>query len=449
MAPAPVTGLGHKRGHLGNARSEGVKVAHGRLVWVRRLSFAAVLVAAAVSPGPASSGSLAQCPNQRCQTKGTVRWIRSLPGSWVAQNGMTGTVPEQGQSYAALGSGVAAVGLGMTVSAFAAGTGQPLWTAGLTGFRPGAAIMSVRAWAGVVTVGVELPPARPAASGTGPVRDEVVLRAGTGRVLRVYPAAQFGGAVAASTARTVIVGQHAVTSYANRTGKAIWSRPTGAVPQAWQVDGNHLYMSVAAGAYPGAAPVTGLRRIDLNTGAERIVRPHGQAFTGALDMAFGGAVLFASATAVRAYGETTGRPLWDYHGALPDAVDAAAGRLYLISGNTLVEVDPVTGRILAHVAGAAAASSSGLYAVRGGDVLGIDHGAVGKAWGYDVAAQQVLWTSRPLPWPHYFVDLSGIGGSAPPDQDAVLLAICAQVGPQAPGASAPRCARPELVALNR
>jgi hypothetical protein len=195
-----------------------------------------------------------------------------------------------------------------------------------------------------------------------------------------------------------------------------------------------------------AAPVTGgkpshIRRNANGSlrkphyGAERIVRPHGRVFTGALDMAFGGVVLFADATAVRAYGETTGRLLWGSRGALPDAVDATAGRLYLISGNTLVEIDPVTGRVLAHVAGAAAASSSGLYAVRNGDVLGIDHGAVGKAWGYDVAAQQVLWTSRPLPWPHYFVDLSGIGGSAPPDQDA----CCWRSAPRwAPSSRAPR-----------
>ena len=428
-----------------------MNVTRDRLAWVRRVSFAAVLVVAAITPGQASSGSLGQCQNNPCVAAGTVRWARLLPGSWVAQNGMTGTTPEQGQAYAALGTDVAAVGLGTTVAAYAAGTGEPLWVTSLTGFQPGAAIISVRAWPGVVTIGVALPAAAGpgTASATGPVRDEVVLRAATGRLVRVYPAAQFGGAVAASGARTVIVGQRSVTSYANRTGKVLWSRPTGEVPQAWQVDGNHLYMSMAAGAYQGAAPVTGLRRIDLNTGAERIVRPHGPAFTGALSLAFGGVVLFADATAVRAYGETTGRLLWNYRGALPDAVDAAAGRLYLISGNTLAEVDPVTGRMLAHVAGAAAASSSGLYAVRNGDVLGIDHGAVGKAWGYNVAAQQVLWTSRPLPWPHYFVDLSGIGGSAPPDQDAVLLAICAQVGAQPAGATAPRCTKPELVVLNR
>jgi hypothetical protein len=428
-----------------------VKVTRGRLVWVRRLSIAAVLIGALIAPGPASNGSSGQCPNHRCQVKGTVRWLRSLPGSWVAQNGTAGTTPEQGQAYAALGSSVAAVGLGLSVSAYSAQTGEPMWTADLAGYQPGAAIMSVRVWPDVVTVGVGLPAAvgPGTAAGAGPVRDEVVLRAATGQVVRVYPAAQFGGAVAASRARTVIVGQHAVTSYANRTGKVIWSRQTGQVPQAWQVDGSHLYMSVAAGAYQGAAPVTALRRIDLNTGAERIVRPHGPSFTGSLDLAFSGTVLFADATAVRAYSETTGRLLWRYRSALPDAIDAAAGRLYLISGNTLVEVDPATGRTLAHVAGAAAASSSGLYAVRDGDVLGIDHGALGKAWGYNVAAQEVLWTSRPLPWPHFFVDLSGIGGSAPPDQDAVLLAICAQVGAQAPGASAPLCSRPELAVLNR
>src|SRR5215472_6197184 len=214
------------------------------------------------------------------------------------------------------------------------------------------------------------------------------------------------------------------------------------------MDGNHLYMAVAAGRHLGAT-VAALRRIDLNTGAEREVRPRGQAFTGTLSLAFGGAVLFADASAVRAYGETTGRLLWRFPGALADAADAVAGRLYLLSGNTLIEVDPGTGRTLAHVAGAAAASSSGLYAVRDGDVLGIDHGAVGKAWGYDVAAQQVLWTSRPLPWPHYFVDLSGIGGSAPPGQDAVLLAICGQVGTQPAGTTSTPCTKPELTVLNR
>jgi hypothetical protein len=137
--------------------------------------------------------------------------------------------------------------------------------------------------------------------------------------------------------------------------------------------------------------------------------------------------------------------LWHYPSALPDMVDAVAGRLYLISGNTLIGVNPQTGSTVARVS---AASSSGLYGVREGAVLGIDHGALGKAWGYDIAAQQVLWTSRPLPWPHYFVDLSGIGGSAPPDQDAVLLAICGHVAARAAGTAMPRCTRPELAVVN-
>src|SRR5207302_235339 len=156
-------------------------------------------------------------------------------------------------------------------------------------------------------------------------------------------------------ATTVVVGPRAVTSYANHTGAVRWSRPTGTVPQAWQVDGGELYMAVASGGYLGSAPVTALRRISLSTGAQHVVHSHGPSFLGALT----------------------------------------------------------------------------------------------KAWGFGIAAQQVLWTSRPLPWPHYFVDLSGIGGSAPPGQDAVLLAICGRVAAQAAGATVPRCTRPELAVLNR
>jgi len=272
-----------------------------------------------------------------------------------------------------------------------------------------------------------------------------VLRASTGHVVRVYPAAQFGGAVAATTATTVIVGQHSVASYANRTGKMIWAKLTGSVPQAWEVDGNQLFMTEAA----AGLPATALRRVDLRTGAERMVRAHDQPFTGVLSLAFDGVVLFSDATGVRAYSETTGDLLWHHRGTLPDTVDAVAGLFYLSLGNSLIGVDPATGHTLSHVPGAVTGSSSGLYAVREGSVLGIDHGALGKAWGYDVAAQQVLWTSRPLPWPHYFVDLSGIGGSAPPGEDAILLAICAQVGQQVSATAPPRCARPELVLVNR
>jgi hypothetical protein len=484
----------------GEGAERGVKVSQGWLTWVRRLSFAAILLLAALTPGVAAGWSSFSCQQVRCESAGSVRWIRPVPGSWAVQNGEVGTTPASGQAYAALGSQVAVVGAGLSVSAYRAGTGQRLWSTVLTGFPAGSAITAIRVWRGVVTVGVvppavtgpvpgatpapaatpgpgttpspratpspgaapapgstPAPGATPAAStghapggGTaphgGPPREEVLLRAATGHQVRAYPAAQFGGAVAASAATTVIVGPHAVTSYANRTGAVRWSRPTGSIPQAWQVDGASLYMAVAAGGYLGSAPVTALRRINLGTGAQRLVRPGGPSFPGALSLAYRGVVVFTSARWARAYSGTTGRELWHYPGALPDTFDAVAGRLYLISGNTLIGVNPQTGATLARVN---AASSSGLYGVREGALLGIDHGALGKAWAYDIAAQQVLWTSRPLPWPHFFVDLSGIGGSAPPAQDAVLLAICGQVGAQAPGTGAPRCARPELAVLNR
>ncbi len=57
-------------------------------------------------------------------------------------------------------------------------------------------------------------------------------------------------------------------------------------------------------------------------------------------------------------------------------------------------------------------------------------------------------TSADLPWPHYFEDLSGIGGSASPGSGAILLAVCAQAGASAAGSTSPVCDRPELVALN-
>jgi hypothetical protein len=429
-----------------------VKVTQGWPTWVRRLSFAAILLVAAITPGTAAGWSSLPCQRVRCEDAGTIRWIRPMPGSWTVQNGEAGTTPLSGQAYASLDAQIAAVGSGLTVSAYQASTGQRLWTTVLTGFPAGSAITAVRVWPGVVTAGVVPPaPGTPAtgggtAAGNGQPRAEVVLRASTGRKIRAYPAAQFGGAVAASAATTVVVGPRAVTSYANHTGAMRWSRPTGAVPQAWQVDGGELYMAVAAGGYLGSAPVTALRRINLGTGAQHVVRPRGRSFLGALSLAYQGVVVFSSARWARGYSGTTGRELWHYPTALPDTVDAVAGRLYLISGNTLIGVNPQTGSTLARVS---AASSSGLYGVREGAVLGIDHGALGKAWGYDIAAQQVLWTSRPLPWPHYFVDLSGIGGSAPPGQDAVLLAICGRVTAQAAGTAVPRCARPELAVLNR
>lgn len=425
----------------------------GSLAWVRRLSFAAVLIVAAVAPGPAAGSPSHVCaglggPGTQdgpgCGRAGAVRWARPLPGAWIARAGLLGTTPAHGQAYAALGGQVAALGSGLTVSAYQARNGQPLWTADLTGFPAGSAIVSVRVWPGVVTAGVGLP-----AAGGAAAREEVVLAAATGRRIRTYPAAPFGGAVMADADATVIVGAHAVTSHANRTGAVLWSRPTGRPAQAWQEDGGVLYVTVSAGGYLGTAPVTALRQINLRTGAERLVRPRGHAFAGPLSLAFDGVVLFAGASGVTAYSGGTGARLWHRRAGLPEGVDVVGRRLYLLVGSALVGVDPQTGARLARVSGATAAESGGLYGVRAGAVLGLDHGALGKAWGYDVATQRVLWTTAPLPWPHYFVDLSGIGGSTSPRRDGLLLAVCAELGqPPAPGGARP-CLRPELTALNR
>jgi len=59
----------------------------------------------------------------------------------------------------------------------------------------------------------------------------------------------------------------------------------------------------------------------------------------------------------------------------------------------------------------------------------------------------VIWTARNVPWPHFFVDLSGLGGSVGPAGRLVVLAACAQVGVTPGSGTAPACTRPELVAL--
>src|SRR5215470_1382651 len=265
----------------------GRQVTRGTLTWIRRLSFAAVLLVIAVAPGPAAGSRSGRCAGpggpggSGCGSDGTVRWARLLPGPWVAQPGLLGTTPARGQAYAALGDQVAALGSGLAVSAYAVGSGQPLWTTDLTGFPAGSAIVSVRVWPGVVTAGVR----RPARAGTA-ARKEVVLAAATGRRIGVYPSAPFGGAVAADAATTVIVGAHAVTRYANRTGAALWSRPTGQAAQAWQEDGNFLYVTVSADGYLGAAPVTAPRRVVRRPRPRRVVSAGDEALHGKRSLIF-------------------------------------------------------------------------------------------------------------------------------------------------------------------
>jgi outer membrane protein assembly factor BamB len=368
-------------------------------------------------------------------------------------------MPAQGDPYAAIGQDVAALGLGTTVQAFDARTGVPRWTTDLGGpvsARPGPAdgrqIVSVRSWPGVVTVGLSSVPGsslgQSAGSGrqaSGPQETEVVLDAATGREIRAYPGAPFGGTVAADSQHTVVVQPDAVTSYRNATGAAAWSVQTGAVPQAWRLDGDYLYMTVGAGGnLAGLAqqPATELRRMDLRTGADRIVRAYPGPFAGSLGAALNGVVLFTNANGVTAYSAANGRRLWSRDlQDLPQGVDLVTRRFYLSEQGGLAAVDPWTGKLEAWLPG-----SNGLYAERGGVALGLDEGADGSAWGVETASQRVVWTVSSLPWPHYFVDLSGLGGSADPRSDALIVASCAQA---TPGTTAQPCAKPELVVINR
>jgi hypothetical protein len=415
----------------------------GSLKSLRRGSFLAVLVALAIVPGPASAAR--PCTNRACQSAGLVRWSRLLPGAWVAQSGLAGTTPARGAAYAAMGGQIAVIGIGTTVFAYRSRSGALAWDSSLAGFRAGSRIVSVRVWPGVVTVGVDAPGRRAGGLGT---RHEVVLDSHSGRLLRSVPAAPFGGAAAAGPARTVIVGSTAVTSYSNRTRAVLWSHPTGPAAQAWKVSGNDLYLTVSAGGYLRNGPVRALRKIFLRSGVQRLIHPPGRSFRGVLSRVFGGVAVFTDARGTIAYSATTGRRLWRRLGAVPENADPLGGLLYLTDGSSLAGVDPETGRTQVHVSGGSTTGTSGFYAVRDGVVLGLDQGAQGDAWGYDVAVGRVLWTNADLPWPHYFEDLSGIGGSAGPMSGAILLAVCAQAGAPAAGSTSQVCVRPELVALN-
>jgi hypothetical protein len=246
----------------------------------------------------------------------------------------------------------------------------------------------------------------------------------------------------------VIVGSTAVTSYSNRTGAVLWSHPTGRAAQAWKVSGNDLYLTVSAGGYLSNGPVRALRKIFLRSGKQRLVRPPGRSFRGVLSRVVPGVVVFTDAKGTIGYSATTGRRLWRRLGAVPVNADPRGGLLYLSDGSSFAGVDPETGRTQAHVPGGSTTGTSGFYAVHDGVVLGLDQGAQGDAWGYDVNVGRVVWTNSDLAWPHYFADLSGIGGSTGPTSGAILLAICGQAGASAPGSAGPVCERPEMVALN-
>jgi outer membrane protein assembly factor BamB len=414
-----------------------VRGARGVATWAKRALLAVLLVGAAVMPSRASTQQSHPCHGPRCLAPGSILWTKGLPGSWLAETGVTGTVSSQGPGYAANGGGAAVVGFGTTVAAFQSSTGRALWQTALSGVPAGSQIVGVRAFPGAVAVGVQ-PPA-----GQSATRDEVILSPATGQQLRIYPAAAYGGAIAAARGSVVVIGAHAVTAYQTATGRVVWRRSTGPFGEAWRVDGDYVYVTQTRHGYLGSAPVRALLRISVRNGAERRLRAR-PAFAGTLSGALDGVVLFAGPDGVWAYSEQNGRLLWRRAPAVLELTDAAAGVVYLSVRNTLVGVSAVTGAIVSTAPKSVAGS---LYSVSDGIALGLDQGSLGEAWGYDLANRRVVWASTSLPWPHFFVDLSGLGGSASLGSDVVILATCAQVGTAAAASAPPSCLRPDLVAV--
>jgi hypothetical protein len=390
--------------------------------FARRGVLAAVLLAIIIIPLPslAASQPAPSCRGCHASTANAERWAVRLSGQWAAGDGATGTVPVTGQAYVAVGGRMAVVGDGLTLTAYQLRDGAVLWQTRLTA-GPGWQIMSVRAWQGVVTAGITGP--------SGTTRTEVVVNGATGAQLRRYPAAVFGGAVAASPQTTVVIGTDGVTSYDNTTGKVRWRRGvTGG--QTWRTDGDTLYLTQSAGSL-GAGPVTELQVIDLASGTERSLdSPVDNPFSGTLAGAIDGTVLFTSAAGVTAYSGLTGDVMWTSAGTVPEGTDPVAGLVYLTTDTgALIGVDPVTGKVVSSVSGSATTGSAGMYVVRGGVALGLDSGANGDAWGYSAGADRVTWTAASLPWPHYYSDLSGVGGSASQTSDVVVITACPRLAP--------------------
>jgi hypothetical protein len=423
-----------------------VKFARGPAAWARRALLVAVLVAAAVIPGRASSQQSPHCTGLHCTAAGSILWTHALPGSWLVQSGVSGTATASDGAYAAIGGGVVVVGNGTAVTAYQARTGKWLWHVGLSGIPASSSIVSVRAFAGVVAVGVE-----PPAGQAGAARDEVILSAATGRQLRIYPAAAYGGAIEADSTRTVIVGDSSVVAYANDSGQVLWHRATGPGAPPWRVAGHYLYVA-AVGGRIAAPDVPSVLRINLLTGQQQTVRARSGGFAGSLsgviDTATPGEpshpiLLFSGPDGVTAYG-LDGQQVGPRRPGVLELADAQDGVVYLASGSALTGIDALTGAVVTTAVASVAAS---LYWVSNGVALGLDQNALGVAWGYSLSARRVVWTSTALPWPHFFVDPSGLGGSATATSDMVVVATCAQVGTAAVAGDAPPCARPQLAAV--
>jgi hypothetical protein len=425
-----------------------------RLINMRgpRVALAAALAAIAVTGGIAAHLGSGSCRGSGCGGIRVVRWSRPLTGAWVAQSSYGGTVFASADAHAAAGYGTAVIGYGLTLSAYEVSTGFPRWSQTLSGFPPGSAILAVHAWRGVITVGIGLgPPGSAAERAARPAvpagRLELVLDATTGKKIRSYRAATTGGAVFASKRRTVIVARTAVTGYSNATGRPVWRDPAGAPGQSWRVSGDQVYITISAQGAAGTAPVTGVRAIDLANGAQRLITTPGGWFDGMLAAVVGGSLVFSGGSGLSLYAAATGRLTGFRANAVADGTDPVLGVLYAEVGGALTALNPVTGQDEP----GAAALPTGAYAVRDGLAIGLGQGSGASVWVYSVGRRRVLWTAKPLPWPHYFAESSGLPGSADPASQMVLITTCAAIGPPVAGTVVSGdgrvCMRPRLVAL--
>lgn len=349
-----------------------------------------------------------------------------------------GTIYSQGQATAAAGNGVALIGFGLTISAYDVTTGFLRWTETLGGLPRESAIVSVLAWRGVVTVGVSSP-----GSGSGEV---IVLSSVTGKQIRAYRAGNADGAVLAGLWRTVIVGPTSVASYDDATGGAVWRDPTGPAGQAWRVVGRKLYVTVSAGGAVGIAPVTAVRQIDLHTGIERLIKPHGRSFSGDLTAVIGRALVFSSSSGLSMYSVASGYLTGQRARAVAEWADPARNVLYADIVGVLTGIDPATGR---NKPDEVREASTGVHA---GVALGLNPGDQGAAWGYSVTKRRVIWTAKALLYPHYFfAESSGLGGGADRTSGMVLLVTCGATGQPVRsvvvGGGGRVCLRPRLSAI--
>jgi hypothetical protein len=420
---------------------------------VRRAALAVALLAVLIIPIPVLASDVPQrqpaCQGAGCHARAASaeRWAVPLTGTgtWSAgSNGDGGsvggsadggTVSAIGQAYLAVGGGLAVVAAGLDVTGYRLSDGKLLWQVPLDA-PPGAVIISVRAWQGAVTVGLLAP--------SGRSRSEAVIDTATHAVVRRYPSAVFGGAVSASAATTVVVGTADVTSYDNATGKVRWRHPTGG-GQSWKVGDQTLYLAQSAGGALSTSPVTALKVIDLSSGAEQTLSsPPGSPFAGTLAVAADGVVLFASPAGVTAYSGSTGGERWSLGGTVAEGTDPATGLVYLTAaGGALRGVDPLTGQSRVSVPASAIAAPGKVYVVRDGVAFGLDPGAAGSAWGYSTSAGRSAWSSAALPWPQFFSDVSGLGGSAAVSDGTVVVTACPHLA-----ASPLLCADPQLVAFS-